>query len=122
VSHSESIERYIQALNARDWAALAPLLEADILYEVPQTRERVRGQDPYIDFNRTFPGNWSLKIERLVVDSTRGVAELTSRVDGEVSTAVVFFEFNEHRIARITDYWPQRYEPPARLSRFIERY
>jgi ketosteroid isomerase-like protein len=122
MNHSELISAYYGALNARDWTGLGALLDDDILYEVPQTRERVRGREAYIDFNRTFPGDWSLEIKRLIVDSTRGAAELISRVDGEVSDAVVFFEFRDDRISQITDYWPERYDPPTRMSRFVERY
>jgi ketosteroid isomerase-like protein len=122
MSRSELVSAYYGALNARDWTGLGALLDDDILYEVPQTRERVRGREAYIDFNRTFPGDWSLEIKRLIVDSTRGAAELISRVDGEASDAVVFFEFRDDRISQITDYWPGRYDPPTRMSRFVERY
>jgi hypothetical protein len=35
--------------------------------------------------------------------------------------ALVFFEFSDDLIARVTDYWPESYEPPVRVSKFVER-
>jgi SnoaL-like domain len=121
VTNHQRIEAYFQTLNARDWTAFAAILHPEILYEVPQTRERVRGRKAYLDFNITFPGNWTLEVVRLLADDVRGAAEIVLQVDGRAMPAVVFFEFTAGLIARITDYWPESYEPPLRLSKFVER-
>ena len=47
-----------------------------MLYEVPQTWERVRGDEAYLDFNLTFPGDWTLEAVRVIADSLRGCAEI----------------------------------------------
>lgn len=117
----QKIETYFQTLNARDWTGFAATLHGQVLYEVPQTRERVRGREAYLDFNITFPGDWTLEVSRVIADDLRGAAEIALRVDGQVMPAVVFFEFTDGLIARITDYWPESYEPPARVSKFVER-
>ena len=121
MTNHQRIEAYFQTLNARDWTAFAAILHPEILYEVPQTRERVRGREAYLDFNITFPGNWTLEVVRLLADDVRGAAEIVLRIDGQAMPAVVFFEFTDGLIARITDYWPESYEPPLRLSKFVER-
>jgi ketosteroid isomerase-like protein len=115
------IETYFQTLNARDWIGFLATLHEQVLYEVPQTRERVRGREAYLDFNVTFPGDWTLELVRLVADELRGAAEIVLRVDGQVLSALVFFEFADGLISRITDYWPEPYEPPVRVCRFVER-
>ena len=123
MTHHQIIETYFQTLNARDWTGFAATLHEQVLYEMPQTRERVRGREAYLDFNITYPfnGEWSLEVMRLVVDDLRGAAEMVMRVDGQIMSALVFFEFRDGLIVRITDYWPESYEPPVRVSKFVER-
>ena len=116
------VERFFAALNARDWDGLAGVLHPEVVYEVPQTRERVCGRLGYVDFNRTFPGNWSLEVTRIVADERGAAAEAGFLVDGEAALNLAFFEFRDGLIARVTDFWPEPYEPPRRESGFVERY
>jgi len=116
------VEGYWQAAVERDWTAFGKLLDNDILYEVPQTRERVRGKEGYIDFNATFPGDWTLAVDSIVAGDRQAVSRVTFEVDGQSMTGISFFEFRDGLICRITDFWPEPYEPPARMTRHIERY
>jgi SnoaL-like domain len=120
MTNQQIIERYFQTANARGWTGFAATLHEQVLYEVPQTRERVRGREAYLDFNLTFPGDWRLEVRRIITDDLRGAAEVTFHVNGQPMTALVFFEFTDGLIARITDDWPESYEPPLRLSKFVE--
>jgi predicted ester cyclase len=120
-TNHQRVETYFQTLNARDWTGFAAILHDQVLYELPQTRERVRGREAYLDFNITFPGDWRLEVVRVIADDLRGAAEIVLRIDSEVMPALVFFEFMDGLIARITDYWPESYEPPVRVSKFVER-
>jgi ketosteroid isomerase-like protein len=121
MDNQQRIQRYVETLNARDWIAFGALLHEDVLYEVPQTRERVRGREAYLDFNMTFLGDWTLQAVRVIANALRGCAEISFRVSDQVMPAIAFFEFKDGLIARITDYWPDSYEPPARASKFVER-
>jgi hypothetical protein len=97
-------------------------LHEDVVYEIPQTRERVRGRAAYVDFNATYPGDWTLEILRLVADEQGAVSQIAFRVGDQEEPGITFFEFKEGLIYRITDYWPVAYEPPLRHSRYVERY
>ena len=121
MTNRQKVETYFQTANARDWTEFAAVLHPDVVYELPQARERVRGREAYLDFNITFPGDWTLEIVRVIADDERGAAEIILRIDAQATPAVVFFEFTDGLIARITDYWPESYEPPVRVSRFVER-
>ncbi len=121
MDNHQRIQAFVTTLNARDWTAFGALLHENVLYEVPQTRELVRGREGYLDFNMTFPGDWSLKAVRVIADDLRGCAEITFLVSNQLMPAVAFFEFEAGLIVRITDYWPDSYEPPARTSQFVER-
>ena len=59
--NTDLAERFIASLEARDWAAWAALLHPDVIYEIPQSRERIRGRDRYLRFNQEYPGDWHLR-------------------------------------------------------------
>ena len=51
---------FVTTLEARDWDAWEALMSPDVVYEIPQSRERIRGRAAYREFNETFPGDWHL--------------------------------------------------------------
>lgn len=127
----QKVRRFWQAANARDWAAFAELLADNIVYEVPQTRERVRGRPAYLTFNRTWPGDWEAELLRVVGggkgEGDQAVSEIAfhlRQADGvRTETGISFFEFDAAgRICRIVDHWPAPYEPPPRACDCIERF
>jgi hypothetical protein len=116
------IEAYWLHASARDWPAFGALLADDVLYDMPQTRERIRGKAAYVEFNATYPGQWRLEVLRLLVDGARAVSEIAFTVDGEVATGISFFEIENGLITAITDHWPSAYAAPARPISGIEHY
>src|SRR5215469_10069244 len=66
-SAHQAVTAYWAAVEARDWETLAGLVAGDVFYEVPQTRERVRGREAYVRFcAEGFPGEWHITVERAV--------------------------------------------------------
>ena len=66
---------YWAAAEARDWAAFGALLAEDVVYEAPQTRERVTGREAYLRFNvEGFPGDWHLAVQRVVSQDRAAVS------------------------------------------------
>jgi ketosteroid isomerase-like protein len=117
------IERYWAVIEARDWPGLAGLLTADVVYELPQTRERIRGRDRYVQFNVEYPGDWHVAIERVVAQGTEAVSWTTFAVAGADEPGLCFFRLDgSGRIAHITDFWPQPYEPPPGREHLVERW
>ena len=53
IGMQQLVSQHWQFANARDWTAFANLLAEDLVYEVPQTRERVTGRAGYVDFFAT---------------------------------------------------------------------
>ncbi|MBW5250716.1 nuclear transport factor 2 family protein [Streptomyces poriferorum] len=120
-----TVERYWTAADVRDWDAFAATLADEVLYDLPQTRERIRGKERYMAFNREYPGDWRVRVERVVADGGgRQAAVRTLFTDrGRESHAVHFFTFDaQGRISGITDFWPEPYEPPAGREHLVERY
>ncbi|HZG03861.1 MAG TPA: nuclear transport factor 2 family protein [Streptomyces sp.] len=118
-----AIERYWSAAQARDWDAFGALVAPDVRYEVPQTRERVRGREAYVRFNAEYPGDWRVTVERIVAGEREGVSWVSFAVDGRTETGLCFFTFDEDGlISAIADFWPEPYEPPAGREHLVERY
>ena len=116
------IEAYWAAANRRDWDAFGALLADDVVYEVPQTDERVRGRDAYLRFNMEYPGDWTAAIERIVGSGTNGASWTTFTIGDEHMTGLCFFDLDDQgRIAHIADFWPEPYEPPPGREHLVER-
>ncbi len=122
---AEIVRAYWAAANDRDWNAFGGLLAEDVVYEGPQTRERVRGVANYVRFNvEGFPGGWHLELVQIVGEAGHAASwvEFTN-ADGSTQPGLCFFELtDEGKIARITDFWPDPYELPAQRAHLVERY
>jgi SnoaL-like domain len=120
---TEVVTAYWTAANARDWATFGALLAPDVVYELPQTRERIRGRDTYVRFNAEYPGDWTVEPVRIVGDDRRGASWTRFVVDGGEQTGLCFFDLDgAGLIARITDFWPTPFEPPPGREHLVERY
>ncbi|WIM99854.1 nuclear transport factor 2 family protein [Actinoplanes oblitus] len=114
---------YVDSLERRDWERFATLLAEDVVYEMPQTRERIRGRAGYLRFNVEYPGDWHLTTRRVVADGRFAALWLDVRVGAETMDACVWLDLDEHGLVRrITDFWPEAYEPPAGREHLVERW
>ena len=123
-SSGQVVADYWAAAEGRDWAAFGALLADDVVYEAPQTRERVSGREAYIRFNAEgFPGDWHLAVRRIVSQDHAAVSMIQFS-EGEVSQpGLCFFDLDrDGRIVRITDFWPDPYEGPAGRAHLASRY
>lgn len=114
---------YVDSLERRDWPRLTGLLAEDVVYEMPQTRERIRGRSRFVQFNTEYPGDWHLRVRHLAADGRLAALWLDVRVATERQDACVWLEVSEQGlITRITDYWPEPYEPPPGREHLVERW
>jgi ketosteroid isomerase-like protein len=124
-SAAEIVNAYWAAANNREWAAFERLLADDVVYEGPQTRERVRGAPNYVRFNvEGFPGDWHLRVVRVVGEGQHAASwiEFTT-ADGASQPGLCFFDLSDDgKIVRITDFWPDPYELPEQRAHLVERY
>jgi len=99
------VAAYWAAAESRDWDTFADLVAEHVTYEAPQTRERVRGRTSYVRFNAEgFPGNWHLKVERIVGEGRHAASWVEFSDAGDHYPGLCFFDLDEDgRIARITE-------------------
>jgi ketosteroid isomerase-like protein len=116
------VDRFLQSLEARDWKAFAALLDANLVYELPQSHERIRGRDTYVRFNAEFPGDWHLVPRVVIADEDNGVAWFDWTVGTDTGDGIAFFRFASGLINGITDFWPDPYDPPPGREHLVERW
>jgi hypothetical protein len=100
---------------AREWDAFGEVLAEDVVYEMPQTGERIAGRERYLAFNREYPGDWRLDVTRLIVDGSSAAASMNFTVGDELMVGLVFLEVRDGLVCKVTDFWPEPYvAPPGR--------
>lgn len=107
--------------NARRWSEFAQLLHPELLYEAPQTREYVESGAGYLEMFSTWPGEWKAEITQLVCDEAKAICIIDFTVGGETMTGISVFELDGRLISRVTDYWPEPYDPPPRVTPHLKR-
>jgi ketosteroid isomerase-like protein len=119
----ERVLRFYDRMEARAWDDLAALLAEDVVYEMPQTRERITGRDAYLDWNATYPGDWHLSVQQVVDGGTHCAVRVSATVDDRPADNLAFITFDEQGlISAIVDFWPEAYEPPERNSAAATHY
>ncbi len=122
-THTEqTVHSFWQLANQRQWPKFAKLLHPNVVYMVPQTRERVRGREGFVDFFATWPGDWAVQVDIQIADDRQAVTTFQFIDEHGTQTGITFFELSEGLISKIVDYWPTAYEPPPRVSAYVERY
>jgi ketosteroid isomerase-like protein len=118
------VAAYWAAAEARDWETFGSLVAEDVVYEAPQSRERVHGRDAYVRFNAEgFPGHWHLVVERIVGGDREAASLIQFSDEAGIQPGLCFFDLDDDgRIARITDFWPDPYEPPPGREHLADRY
>jgi len=116
------IASFADRLERRDWAGLAQLLDPNVVYEIPQTRERIRGRERYVTFNAEYGGDWHIEPQVVLGDDHNGSLLFRWTLGGEASPAIAFFEADDDKITRVIDFWPEPYEPPPGREHLVERW
>lgn len=118
------VATYWAAAESRDWDTFDDLVAEQVVYEAPQTRERVRGRTAYLRFNvEGFPSDWHLTVERIVGEGRHAASWIEFSDADDSYPGVCFFDLDDDgRIARITDFWPTPTDLPGSRAHLVERY
>lgn len=124
VTGMDVVRSLFDRMEARDWAGVGELLAEGVVYELPQTRERVIGRDAYLDFCRAYPEGWHLRVHRVVAGAGGEVAVWVHALDqGRPVDNLAFLTLDEQGlVTRFADFWPEPYERPPHRPPGIERY
>ena len=86
-------------------------------------RERSTGAEGYLDLFRTWPQPWRATVQLMVAEAGRVVCQIDFQAnDGSHMTGLGVFDLQGGLITRVTDWWPEPYEPPPRQTPHLHRY
>ena len=120
----ETIERFWQLFEARDWEQAWGLLHTDFTAFWPHTGEVFSGPDNFIAVNQNFPpiGDWHIHVRRIIADGDVVASEIEVTHDYGLSYAASFFEMMDGKISRVTEYWVEAgsEEPPEWRAGWVD--
>ena len=100
---------------SNDFNSVKDVLSDDFVMEWPQSKERIRGADNFVQLNSDYPtkDKWTFRINRLLAQGNEVVTQV-SLTDGEQSAEPVsFFTIEQGKITKLMKYWPDPFEPSA---------
>lgn len=121
------VREFWRLMATNEFAAVQAVLAPDFVLEWPQSRERIRGPERFVQMNAEYPahGAWAFTVHRCVGGEAAGDGEVVTDVsvtDGVQSgRAISFFTVQAGRISRLVEFWPEPYEPSAARAHLVER-
>lgn len=122
LSTRELVLLHWQLANAQDWPAFARLLHPEMRYEAPQSRERIGTPAGYVDFFATWPQPWHVDVIKCIADEASALTQIDFISSAPTMTGLTIFDVRDGLIVKVTDFWPDPYEPGPRASAHVERY
>ena len=140
-SNHEIVEKYFRAVNAHDWDAMEAFLDAEYVWEMPQSGERVRGLENNRAMNENYPGLPKIETHRITGSQDRWVTtpsftllkitgsgddytteSVANYPDGSVWHAVDIFRFREGKILRQVAYFAATLEPAEWRAQWVDLF
>jgi len=75
-----------------------------------------------VQFNAEFPGDWHVTPKVVLADDRNASLLFEWTLGDDVELAIAFFELRDGRISKITDFWPEPYDPPSGREHLVERW
>ena len=117
----DALERYFQALERGDIAAMSDLLHEDFVEEYPQSGERVRGSQNWRSIAENYPGLPSVVDHSVKVSGDLGTLEMVLEYDGNRTYSCTVVELQDGKVKRAKDYFAEPFEAPEWRAQWVER-
>lgn len=117
----DTLERYFQALERGDIAAMSDLLHEDFVEEYPQSGERVRGRQNWRSIAENYPGLPSVVDHSVKVSGDLGTLEMVLEYDGNRTYSCTVVELQDGKVKRAKDYFAEPFEAPEWRAQWVER-
>lgn len=97
-----------------DWAGAAQLFSSGFELNWPQSGERFDAEG-FVAVNSQYPteGLWRFDVSFILVDGSEAVSRAEVSDGAVQATVISHFVIEQDRIAAMTEFWPEPYEPPA---------
>jgi predicted kinase len=121
-AHSDSpgvvVRRWLESMQARDWATTDRCLSADIVVRFTETNEVFRGPN-FLAFQRAYPDGWVLTVEEVITMGSRVASQITVDQDNVRYWCAGFYTVIEGKIVEGVEHWVTEgatVPPPWRLE------
>jgi hypothetical protein len=122
MNKNEQIVKRLWALfDKRKFSDVKSLLSENFVCVWPQSGEIIRGADNFIAINENYPGKWTISCKRIIGKEDILVSEVELECDGKIFYAVSFFEFQNSRISKLTEYWGEPYDAQKWRAKWVEK-
>jgi hypothetical protein len=143
-SGREVVDRWVRAIEAKDFDAQAGLLADDFVDEMPQSGERTRGKDNWLAISRNYPGGVGTvdpasgrvvgAEDRWILTPTLSILRIegsgnvytyagTARYpDGQTWDMISIIELRDGKVAKSTTWYAAPFEAPAWRAPYVERF
>ncbi len=115
------VKQLWQIFHKRQFLEAKPLLADCFVCVWPQSNELIRGADNFIALNKNYPGEWAVECSRVISDGDNVVSEAKLTCKRQIVYATSFFEFEDNKIARITEYWCEPYAASDWRKKWTEK-
>lgn len=98
------------------------VLASEFVLEWPQSKERIRGAENFIQVNAEYPahGRWNFTIQRLVASVGEVVTQVAVTDGTQSAVAISFFQVVSGKIVRVVEYWPESFAPATNRAHLTE--
>lgn len=104
-----------------DFNVMDEVFADDAVLEYPQSGERIRGCAKIRAVEENYPALPKVTIRRKVVVSDLGLVESDLDYQGKPYQEVSIFDFQDGKIVRLTQYFPEPFEAPESRAQWVER-
>ncbi|SRR5216683_7032084 len=112
------LERYLKG--KLDAAQEYELRHEDVVIDMLQSGERIRGRDNMKAMQDAYPGPPKVTMRRIVGSGDVWVVEARSDYNGRIYHVANIIEFREGKIIRETRYYADPFEAPAWRAQWVE--
>ena len=112
------LERYLAGL--LDAEQEYALRHEDVVIDMPQSGERIRGRDHMKAMQEAYPGPPTITVRRVVGSGDVWLVEGRSDYGGRIYHIANILEFREGKIMRETRYYADPFEAPAWRAQWVE--
>jgi ketosteroid isomerase-like protein len=118
----EVVEEFWRLMATNNFDSVAAVLADDFVWELPQSKERVRGAKNFAQVNREYPANgtWRFEVHRIVVGDNEAVSEVSVTDGVQFARAISFFTIKNEKINRLREFWPEPYAAPPGRAHLVE--
>lgn len=120
---ADIVHEFWERMQSNNFGWASQLLSDDFVLDWPQSGERIRGRAAFAAVNEEYPshGRWEFCVHRVVGNDDEAVSDVSVTDGVQRARAISFFAVRDGRIAAMSEFWPEPYDPPPGRSHLIER-